>query len=129
MPRSRPEAKPAVSRLPALVVVASSRWGELPGQEVPLPPLTVALQMQTQTQPDAPSARTDTKAPTTGQGNGAVRTLRLGLESTVHSRLAFALVAVVALLLPNPWFDRNAPSRASSPTPAEPYPFATLSIP
>jgi hypothetical protein len=61
--------------------------------------------MRTQTPSHAPAARTDTKAPTTGEGIGAPRTVRLGLESTGHSRLALALVVGAALLLAEAWFD------------------------
>jgi hypothetical protein len=61
--------------------------------------------MQPNTEPTVAAAQANTKTPTAGEGTGAVRNLRLGLESTGHSRLAFALLVGVALLLSETWFD------------------------
>jgi hypothetical protein len=61
--------------------------------------------MQPHVEPHVPTAQADTKAASSREGDGAVRTLRLGLESTGHSRLAQGLVVVVALLLAEAWFD------------------------
>lgn len=55
--------------------------------------------------------------PANGEGSGAARTLRLGLEGRGHSRLALGFIAGVAVLLSEASSGRPERRRTSFPGP------------